>query len=149
MKDKEIEVIVKPIFTKMFNSNFSACEYGIECYKKGMEYQGIKELAIENDNLIKRVKELEKENEYQKQARSIAENAVVDLCKENAELKHNKKTIVHLADCLEGKIKERIEELEADNRLLEQRGSDILKELLDKNKRCMKLERQIEKLKAD
>ena len=44
---------------------------------------------------------------------------------------------------------ERIEELEADIKLLEQRGSDILKELLDKNKRCKELERQIEKLKAD
>ena len=31
-------------------------------------------------------KELEKENDYQKQARSIAENAVVDLTRENAEL---------------------------------------------------------------
>lgn len=39
-------------------------------------------------------------------------------------------------------------ELEADNRLLEQRGSDILKELLDKNKRCKELERQIEKMKC-
>ena len=37
MTDKDIEVIVKPIFTKMFKANFSACEYGIECYKKGME----------------------------------------------------------------------------------------------------------------
>ena len=59
MTDDEIEVIVKPIFTKMFKANFSACEYGIECYKKGMEYQGIKELAIENDNLIKQVRKLE------------------------------------------------------------------------------------------
>lgn len=58
MTDKEIELIVKPIFTKMFNSKFSACEYGIECYKKGMEYQGIKELAIENENLIKEVTKL-------------------------------------------------------------------------------------------
>ena len=56
MTDKEIEVIIKPIFTKMFKANFSACEYGIECYKKGMEYQGIKEPAIENDNLIKQVR---------------------------------------------------------------------------------------------
>lgn len=42
---------------------------------------------------------------------------------------------------------ERIEELEADIKLLEQRGSDILKELLDKNKKCIELERQIEKMK--
>ena len=34
------------------------------------------------------------------------------ICKENAELKRNKKTVVHLADCLEEKMKERIEELE-------------------------------------
>lgn len=66
MTDKEIEVIVKPIFTKMFNSNFSACEYGIECYKKGMEYQGIKELATENDNLIKQVRTLEAQIEKMK-----------------------------------------------------------------------------------
>jgi len=35
-----------------------------------------------------------------------------------------------------------IVEIEADNRLLEQRGSDILKELLDKNKRCIELEKE-------
>ena len=68
MTDKEIEVIIKPIFTKMFNSNFSACEYGIECYKKGMEYQGIKELKIENDNLIKRIGKLEAQIEKMKYA---------------------------------------------------------------------------------
>ena len=50
----------------MFNADFSACEYGIECYKKGMEYQGIKELAIENDNLIKQVKKLESQIEGMK-----------------------------------------------------------------------------------
>ena len=63
MTDKEIEVIVKPIFTKMFNSNFSACEYGIECFKKGMEYQGIKELATENDNLIEQIRVLKEQIE--------------------------------------------------------------------------------------
>lgn len=64
MTDEEIELIVKPIFTKMFNADFFAC--GIECYKKGMEYQGIKELAIENENLIKRVKKLETQTEEMK-----------------------------------------------------------------------------------
>lgn len=34
------------------------------------------------------------------------------------ELKHNKKTVVHLADCLEEKMKERIEELEKENKEL-------------------------------
>lgn len=66
MTDKDIEVIVKPIFTKMFNSNFSACEYGIECFKKGMEYQGIKELATENENLIKQVRILKEHIEKMK-----------------------------------------------------------------------------------
>lgn len=81
MTDKDIEVIVKPIFTKMFKANFSACEYGIECYKKGMEYQGIKELATENDNLIKQVEKLEKEN---------------------SSLKQNKETVAHLGNtCIE------------------------------------------------
>lgn len=66
MADKEIEVIIKPIFTKMFKANFSACLYGIECYKKGMEYQGIKELAKENDNLIRRISYFEKQIEEMK-----------------------------------------------------------------------------------
>ncbi len=66
MTDKEIEVIIKSIFTKMFDDDFSACEYGIECYKKGMEYQGIKELAIENDNLIKQVRTLKAQIEKMK-----------------------------------------------------------------------------------
>ena len=66
MTDKEIEVIIKPIFTKMFDDDFSACKYGIECYKKGMEYQGIKELAIENDNLIKQVRTLKAQVEKMK-----------------------------------------------------------------------------------
>lgn len=87
MKDKEIEAIVKPIFAQMFNSNFSACEYGIECYKKGMEYQGIKELAIENDNLIKRVKQLEEKLanvDYQLEGR---DNEIAELIQENEEMK--------------------------------------------------------------
>lgn len=37
---------------------------------------------------------------------------VQELEKENAELKHNKKTVAHLADCLEEKMKERIADLE-------------------------------------
>lgn len=40
------------------------------------------------------------------------EERIKELEKENAELKHNKKTVAHLADCLEEKMKERIEELE-------------------------------------
>lgn len=37
------------------------------------------------------------------------------ICKENVELKHNKKTVVHLANCLEEKMKERIADLEKEN----------------------------------
>lgn len=36
------------------------------------------------------------------------------------ELKHNKKTVAHLADCLEEKMKERIEELEKENKELKE-----------------------------
>lgn len=43
---------------------------------------------------------------------------------------------------------EYVQKLEKDNRLLEQRGSDILKELLDKNKKCIELKQQIEKMKC-
>jgi len=66
MTDKEIELVVKTLFTKMFNLDFSACEFGIECYKKGMEYQGIKELEIENENLIKQVRTLQTQIEKMK-----------------------------------------------------------------------------------
>lgn len=80
MTDKDIEVIVKPIFTKMFYSNFSACEYGIECYKKGMEYQGIKELAIENDNLIKQVKQLKAQIEKLKRCEICKHRSTISGC---------------------------------------------------------------------
>lgn len=40
---------------------------------------------------------------------------IKELEKENEELKHNKKTVAHLADCLEEKMKERIEKLEREN----------------------------------
>ena len=99
MTDKEIEVIVKPIFTKMFNSNFSACEYGIECYKKGMEYQGIKELATENDNLIKQVRTLEAQIEKMKSQYDYAFNQLCEsreiVCLMLSQYK-NKKELYHL-----------------------------------------------------
>lgn len=94
MTDKEIEVIVKPIFTKMFNSNFSACEYGIECYKKGMEYQGIKELAIENDNLIKRIDKLEMEKCELLGIIQGKDELIKDLTKDKEELTEEAKTII-------------------------------------------------------
>ena len=72
--------------------------------------------AIQKD-----VTELEKENAELKEkltekvtleSLDVVSAKINDLEKENAELKHNKKTVVHLADCLEEKMKERIEELE-------------------------------------
>lgn len=76
MTDKEIEVIIKPIFIKMFKADFSVCKYGIECYKKGMEYQGIKELVKENDNLIKRIAHFENQIEKMKSdVKEMAEQA--------------------------------------------------------------------------
>ena len=67
------------------------------------------------------IKSLEKENAELKnkltekvtlESLDVVSAKMNDLEKENAELKHNKKTVVHLADCLEEKMKERIEELE-------------------------------------
>ena len=46
-----------------------------------------KELKMDAEYYQEHIEDLEKELNYQKQARSIAENAVVDLQKENAELK--------------------------------------------------------------
>ena len=65
---------------------------------------------------IEKGEQLEKENadlrDNYDQFKAVAVPEIERLQKENAELKHNKKTIVHLADCLEEKMKERIEELE-------------------------------------
>ena len=65
------------------------------------------------------VEELEKENaelksiaEFQQSSNMKRHFEIQKLEKENEELKHNKKTVAHLADCLEEKMKERIEELE-------------------------------------
>ena len=40
---------------------------------------------------------------------------IEELERENAELKHNKKTVAHLSDCLEEKMKDKIAELEKEN----------------------------------
>lgn len=67
------------------------------------------------------IKELEKENAELKnkltekvtlESLDVVSAKMNDLEKENSELKRNKKTVVHLADCLEEKMKERVEELE-------------------------------------
>ena len=70
----------------------------------------------------KRIKELEQELNYQKQARSIAENAVVDLTKEKAELKEQLKLTqdnLNDADSLFESTKEAYEELKEENESLE------------------------------
>ena len=87
MTEEEIEVIVKPIFTKMFNENFSACDFGIECFKKGLEYQGIKELAIENDNLIKRIAKLGKQIEKMKNCYNCDGKLCERCCRKNKKSK--------------------------------------------------------------
>ena len=69
---------------------------------------------------------------------------ILKLEKENAELKNKIADIKANCDlAIEGRDV-KIMELEADNKLLEQRGSDILKELLDKNKKCKQLEKEKE-----
>lgn len=68
------------------------------------------DLAIEGRDI--KIKELEKACEETQELLDKQIEATYKLDKENAELKHNKKTVVHLADCLEEKMKERIEELE-------------------------------------
>lgn len=69
----------------------------------------------------KRIAELEQENAELKnkltekvtlESLDVVSAKMNDLEKENSELKRNKKTVVHLAGCLEEKMKERIEELE-------------------------------------
>ena len=73
------------------------------------------------------IKELQKELDYQKQARSIAENAVVDLTKENAELKEELKKWkdgIALKD-------EEIGCIETDFNTFKSRAKEIIKELLD------------------
>lgn len=54
MTEAEIELIVKTLYTQAFNLGISNFEFGVICYKKGMECRGIKESAIK-----KRVKKLE------------------------------------------------------------------------------------------
>lgn len=75
------------------------------------------DLAIEGRDI--KIKELELELTVEKDQHQEeinlhlhAEDYIKSLEKEIEELKHNKKTVVHLTGCLEEKMKERIEELE-------------------------------------
>ena len=70
------------------------------------------QLLKDKGELIDKVKELQDHLAEEVELHLHAEEYIKSLEKENAELKHNKKTVVHLADCLEEKMKERIEELE-------------------------------------
>ena len=58
------------------------------------------------------IAELEQENNKLLDVINNQDVKIADLEKENAELKHNKKTVVHLADCLEEKMKDKIADLE-------------------------------------
>ena len=102
---------------------------GVEFGERQSETK-IAELEQENNKLLDvinnqdvKIADLEKENEelrnngftvsaMTEQQLKVALEKGEQLEKENAELKRNKKTVVHLADCLEEKMKERIEELE-------------------------------------
>lgn len=70
------------------------------------------QILKDKGELIDKVKELQDHLAEEVELHLHAEEYIKSLEKENAELKHNKKTVVHLADCLEEKMKERIEELE-------------------------------------
>lgn len=64
------------------------------------------------DEKEQKIKELKSELTKKADTNHSLVEQMAKLEEENAELKHNKKTVVHLADCLEEKMKERIEELE-------------------------------------
>ena len=68
---------------------------------------------------------------------------IKELEKENAELKHNKKTIVHLADCLAEKMKERIEELETQLKWEQDTKSEIADFLGKANSENAELKKKI------
>lgn len=73
---------------------------------------------------------------------------IMELEKENAELKHNKKTVVHLADCLEEKMKERIEELEQQIEHLTKEVNDLENMKATLESRIADLTEQIEQMKC-
>lgn len=76
-------------------------------------------------------KELKEENNKLLDVINNQDVKIADLEKENAELKHNKKTVVHLADCLEEKMKDKIAELEKKVKYYEQQLSAMEKGVCD------------------
>ena len=79
----------------------------------------VRALEVVREDFIKDNARLEKENaeqqlkivklqDYLDRDRDEKDKKIKNLEKENAELKHNKKTVVHLAECLEEKQKERL-----------------------------------------
>ena len=102
------------------------------------ELQELKETlaqTVENDEVAYETLKL-----YDQEEIGMLNSKVTELENKIADIKANCDLAIEGRDI-------KIMELEKDNRLLEQRGSDILKELLDKNKRCIELEQQIEKMK--
>lgn len=103
-------------------------EYGERQSEKKVEEPEIERLRESNSYMFdtialksQQIEKLEKENAELKnkltekvtlESLDVVSAKMNDLEKENSELKRNKKTVVHLADCLEEKMKERIEELE-------------------------------------
>ena len=110
------------------------------------------DFAIEGRDV--KIMELEKENAELKnkltekvtlESLDVVSAKMNDLEKENAELKHNKKTVVHLADCLEEKMKERIEALEKEIAELKIHHKKVCEVLTDTHR---DLGEQIEKMKC-
>ena len=99
------------------------------------------EIQKNSEHWYNKYKELERENRLLGERCNQLLKDKGDLTDKIADIKANCDLAIEGRDV-------KIIELEADNKLLEQRGSDILKELLDKNKRCKELERQIEKMKC-
>lgn len=88
---------------------------------------GLKEMEIKTKEVL--ITELEQELNYQKQARSIAENAVVDLTKENADLKARLNAINVLIPELEKQSKAKKQQLAKAREIilkLHNTGRDVL-----------------------
>ncbi len=88
---------------------------------------GLKEMEIKTKEVL--ITELEQELNYQKQARSIAENAVVDLTKENADLKARLNAINVLTPELEKQSKAKKQQLAKAREIilkLHNAGRDVL-----------------------
>ena len=75
-------------------------------------FPDLKDAMNEAERVLKENTELKSELTKKADTNHSLVEQMAKLEEKNAELKHNKETVVHLAECLEEKMKERIEELE-------------------------------------